>query len=935
MGIKERSYVPNNTIKSIKEGMTVEYTKDSIRNTGTKYATIFNIRKNVINNEFVYTFNLMDAKTGVIFSKPDGEPKTWVLKNALESGAIKILDDNLQACPKCGRKILSEGQTICYECAHGEKKEFFDKKVALNDDAFTLDDEQVDAILSDTNTIVTARAGSGKTRVLTAKLIDLFYNQGIREDEVLAFCFNKDAADEIRKRINSKCVIDGVEQENNYNVVNTFHAFAKFVLGNDFGQILVDDTVPVRTKLIKQIISELRHKNAAFEGQVRKYFLASTLKIDRKKFTSMDAYYRFVRNSRYRTLNGEHVKSKAEKIIADFLFEHDIKYDYERHFYLNKVDLTNHRLSQEEFFKYKSLLGGKGETIPDFYLQDFGLVWEHWGITGNETREEQIEFSKEVGDYDEYKRTMGWKRSFWKYWRFKLTTTQNNRYNFKTVKGLIETNPDISEGQREDVELKIKSLLESRGIKCEKLPGDLIMQKVWKNAEDYFTRLIRQFIDKFQQMYFDNEQAFLEQAKNVENDREKVFLRLGYMVYQRYIQVLSGDFENYPEFKHYRLDFNQSLYKATKKIESGELDAMIKQLKWILIDEYQDFSELFHKLIKAVLSRNPEIKLFCVGDDWQAINKFAGADLKFFLDFKNYFPNSDKCNIKTNYRSENHIVAYAGNFMERFAVSGQAQKGFLADTGRIEENAIESFYFDSDIDDYNWIVNKGGPWQEYERVGASGIKNIQAYIKTCARIINDNPGKKIMILNRKSTFLGKDLDEIERILKHPRLCKVEEPDILVKTVHRAKGEEADIVILTEVDENCFPIFHPDSNLFGIFGENENTIMDDETRLYYVALTRAKSSLYIFYSKDAPSMFIENPHFRPPQREFTQTDPVEKNPEYKDAFKTVEELVKKEIGVGGYMGYCHKYWHYKKKYLKELFNIDWKSPAELNPDTKFD
>jgi hypothetical protein len=112
-------------------------------------------------------------------------------------------------------------------------------------------------------------------------------------------------------------------------------------------------------------------------------------------------------------------------------------------------------------------------------------------------------------------------------------------------------------------------------------------------------------------------------------------------------------------------------------------------------------------------------------------------------------------------------------------------------------------------------------------------------------------------------------------------------------------------------------------------------MEDEIRLYYVALTRAKSSLYIFYSKDAPSMFIENPHFRPSQREILRVDPVEKNPKYKDAFKTVEELVKKEIGAGGYMGYCHKYWHYKKKYLKELFNIDWKSPAELNPDTKFD
>ena len=78
----------------------------------------------------------------------------------------------------------------------------------------------------------------------------------------------------------------------------------------------------------------------------------------------------------------------------------------------------------------------------------------------------------------------------------------------------------------------------------------------------------------------------------------------------------------------------------------------------------------------------------------------------------------------------------------------------------------------------------------------------------------------------------------------------------VKTVHQSKGEEADIVILTEVDENHFPIFHPDNNLFGIFGENEYNIMEDEIRLYYVALTRAKHSIYILHSKDSPSCFIK-------------------------------------------------------------------------------
>ena len=112
-------------------------------------------------------------------------------------------------------------------------------------------------------------------------------------------------------------------------------------------------------------------------------------------------------------------------------------------------------------------------------------------------------------------------------------------------------------------------------------------------------------------------------------------------------------------------------------------------------------------------------------------------------------------------------------------------------------------------------------------------------------------------------------------------------------------------------------------------------MEDETRLYYVALTRAKSSLYILYSKEAPSMFIENPNVKITRKEHFKTDAIENNPKYKDIFKTVDRMVAKEIGSGGYMGYCHKYWYYKKKYLKEHYGIDWKSPAELNPDTMFD
>ena len=67
----------------------------------------------------------------------------------------------------------------------------------------------------------------------------------------------------------------------------------------------------------------------------------------------------------------------------------------------------------------------------------------------------------------------------------------------------------------------------------------------------------------------------------------------------------------------------------------------------------------------------------------------------------------------------------------------------------------------------------------------------------------------------------------------------------------------------------------------------------------------------------------------------KVDPIENNPDYKDILESVDALVMNKIGFQYYTGFCHKYWEYKKQYLKRYFDINWKSPAELNPDTCFD
>jgi len=66
-----------------------------------------------------------------------------------------------------------------------------------------------------------------------------------------------------------------------------------------------------------------------------------------------------------------------------------------------------------------------------------------------------------------------------------------------------------------------------------------------------------------------------------------------------------------------------------------------------------------------------------------------------------------------------------------------------------------------------------------------------------------------------------------------------------------------------------------------------------------------------------------------------TDPVEKTLKYKLIQNRLEKKIIKRIGKGGQLGYCHLYWKVKKNILKKDYHIDWKSPAELNPDCHFD
>lgn len=78
----------------------------------------------------------------------------------------------------------------------------------------------------------------------------------------------------------------------------------------------------------------------------------------------------------------------------------------------------------------------------------------------------------------------------------------------------------------------------------------------------------------------------------------------------------------------------------------------------------------------------------------------------------------------------------------------------------------------------------------------------------------------------------------------------------VGTIHSFQGLEADIVIILQACNGIFPLIHPDNHLFEIFGHKIKDAFDEERRLFYVALTRAKEKLYILTERDSESDFLD-------------------------------------------------------------------------------
>ena len=265
--------------------------------------------------------------------------------------------------------------------------------------------------------------------------------------------------------------------------------------------------------------------------------------------------------------------------------------------------------------------------------------------------------------------------------------------------------------------------------------------------------------------------------------------------------------------------------------------------KYVLIDEYQDMSRPRYELIRA-LREQSDFTLFCVGDDWQSIYRFAGSDIHLILDFAEIWRDwgpTRMFQITTTRRFRQSLIEASGRFVMQ------------------DKNLyVKHLHNPSDKKDYS-LKALGGTTQE-ERFNAI-VEQLRKLPKTASVLMLGRYRSDLNLLSRN------DRDGLFRIDEHTgNIVFLERPGMSIEfmTAHKSKGLQRDFVFLLCCSGGLkgFPSAIPEEPLLGLLlPEVERMPHAEERRLFYVAMTRCKKKLFFVVDQMRPSRFMYELHDR--------------------------------------------------------------------------
>lgn len=657
----------------------------------------------------------------------------------------------------------------------------------------SLDEEQRRAVLCDAKSNLTiAGAGSGKTLTICGKVKYLVETGLAKKEDILLLSYSKASAIDLEKKI--KAIYPEV-------AVETFHALGLKVINESsnkkqiieeqlkshittfFKEEIVNNPT-IADDLIQYIslyfysasVNTKKHKN---EGEIYEELKSrdfQTLKDELRKL-SLDPFKR-------ETIKKEYVKSNEELVIANYLFINGINYEYEKP------------------YKIKTDSSKKRQYTPDFYLPDYDIYIEHYGI---DRSGKTPQYDKEASD--EYVRSMEWKRK---------THLENNTKCIETY------SYEFNEGVLFD---NLKHRLIENGVQIKPMSQLAIFNTLHNiyNDRDFssFLNLLMTFISLYKSQMQDDTgfETLKNQLRGTKREitRATLFLDICKSVYNYYMHSLR---------EAEKIDFDDMIIKAIDLLDHTPNF----KYKYVIVDEFQDISRSRTRFLQKLVEHG-NAKLFAVGDDWQAIYRFAGCDINVFLEFEKIFPGAKLNYITSTHRNSDELQKIVEPFI-------------TANPNQYKKHIKSSKHQDKPV---RIIYHKGN--------------KAMALSKALDDIYRINNNANVLVLGRNrhdiDCFVCKEIS----VNNYQTITHTDYQTLRLSysTIHGSKGLESDFVVLISGEDapNGFPNKTEDDPLLSLLlGKKGSYEYEEERRLFYVALTRTKSIVYILSEKNKSSTFIK-------------------------------------------------------------------------------
>lgn len=640
--------------------------------------------------------------------------------------------------------------------------------------AYPLDVQQREAIVSlEDNVLVISSAGSGKTMTTVGKVRYLIDIQNVPAEKILLITFTRKAAESLSERLGEKKL-----------KCRTFHKLALDIIGESTGE---RPTITPQDFSV-QVYHKLMQENPDFRASIADYLLQSRYSMrDQFEYSSLQDYMldrkKYGIQAFFKDMDGHPVfcKSDEESKICDFLGSRGLKFRYEERYEYNTVD-AEYRQYSPDFSIYIDEPDG---TIKRVYLEHFAIN-EAGHCPGWFTYSEE----------SKYLAGIEWKRKCHKDRGTILLETSSAGFKRGDVfhnltQQLLDVGAVFTPVTQESIARELARQEES-------ILGMLTSFNFLLKSRDISMEYVRDKAGRGPDSYTINDivAPFVEAYRKLEKENDEV-------------------------------DFTDTINQATELCNNG----YCPDYDYILVDEFQDISMDRFRFLQALRRKSPLTKLFCVGDDWQSIYRFAGSDMALFKSFETFFGYTKKCLMETTYRFGEPAIAKSSRFIlanpeqatknvHSYMTDAETMLDFMATNGK--KGVIEAV---------KYLVNQVPEDRDILLLGRYNF-DVNIFKNTELSICNGAGNVHVTYGHRHMSFM---------------------------TVHQAKGLESDYIILLNCNGGTlgFPSQISDPPVLKyVLSEPDAYPFSEERRIFYVGITRAKKHTWVLYDVNNPSPFVK-------------------------------------------------------------------------------